>query len=253
MPIEFQELLDERSFVARSRALEELEFVDAALFARLRQEIRSGRLRGAELLGCIDAFVPPASRSGGGYGFLDAFLTQLLLDRPLPTASKTRDVEMIGYQRTPSTIALELIARASLTADDVFYDIGSGLGEVTVLANLLADATAKGVEYEPAYCEYAGEIASDLNLTRIDFLNADARDADFSDGTVFFMYTPFVGGLLRQVLNHLRASVETRRIRVFTYGPCTPEIAAHGWLTNAGPAPPRADQLAEFGTGDVAL
>ncbi len=246
-------LLEERSFVARSEAIDELEFVrarleqvDAALFDRLRQEIRSGPLRGTALLECIRTFVPPLDSPDGRYDHLDTFMTGLLLRHPLPDESPSRENDMVFYQRTPSRVVLELIERAQMTPDDVFYDIGSGLGEVTVLTNLLTEATTKGVEYEPSYCEYARQLVRDLNLRRIEFLNADARNADFSDGTVFFLYTPFVGGMLQEVLHRLRTASSVRRTRIFTYGPCTSEVAQQDWLTPIGPDPLRTDQLAEF-------
>jgi hypothetical protein len=103
-----------------------LEQVDTALFERLRQEIRSGRLRGTALLRRIRTFVPPMHRADGRYDHLDTFMTELLLDRPLPAESRSREDEMVFYQRTPSRVVLEMMARAQLTKNDVFYDVGSG-------------------------------------------------------------------------------------------------------------------------------
>jgi hypothetical protein len=51
-----------------------------------------------------------------------------------------------------------------------------------------------------------------------------------SSGTVFYLYTPFRGVILRTVLDRLRAEANTRAIRVCTFGPCTPTIAAESWL-----------------------
>ena len=62
---------------------------------------------------------------------------------------------MIYYQKTPARIIFELIKRADFQPGDVFYDLGSGFGQVTMLVNLLTSVVSKGVEFEPAYCKYA--------------------------------------------------------------------------------------------------
>jgi SAM-dependent methyltransferase len=124
----------------------------------------------------------------------------------------------------------ELVEKAHLTGEDVFYDLGSGLGQVSLLVNLLSGVTAKGVEFEPAYCDYARARAADLHLSGVEFINVDARQADYSDGTVFFMYTPFEGKMLQEVLEKLRLEAQRRRISLFTYGPCTPQVSRQNWL-----------------------
>ncbi|HEX6097551.1 MAG TPA: class I SAM-dependent methyltransferase [Thermoanaerobaculia bacterium] len=237
-------LYDEANFTLRAEALDtldlhgagdphaerlraRLEEIDAALLAGLRRDIRTGACRGADLLRAIRRYVPPQEMSEGRYDHLDAFLSGLLLDRPLPDATRPLEAGMVFYQRTPSRVALGVIAQ--LTPDDVFYDIGSGLGEVVILANLLRGTTAKGIEREPAYCDYARACASDLNVDA-EFLNVDAREADFSDGTAFFLYTPFTGRILEQVLDRLQAATAGRTATIFTYGPCTPEVAQQTWL-----------------------
>lgn len=56
------------------------------------------------------------------------------------------------------------------------------------------------------------------------------READLSAGTVFFLYTPFTGAILRTVLDRLRHEARRRPIRICSYGPCTPLIAQELWL-----------------------
>jgi SAM-dependent methyltransferase len=137
---------------------------------------------------------------------------------------------MVFYQPTPARIVLELIEKADLTKEDVFYDAGSGLGQVAILVNLLSGVRTKGVELEPAYCDYARRCTRELNLSQVEFMNVDAREADYSDGTVFFMYTPFEGSLLQEVLEKLKGESCKRMIWVYTYGPCTLQVARQSWL-----------------------
>jgi len=48
----------------------------------------------------------------------------------------------------------------------------------------------------------------------------------------FFMYSPFEGKILDEVLLKLKRESENRKIKVFTYGPCTPEVAKQPWMKN---------------------
>jgi len=51
---------------------------------------------------------------------------------------------------------------------------------------------------------------------------------------VFFMYTPFSGNMLQEVLEILKKESQLREIRIFTYGPCTRHVAAQEWLKFSG-------------------
>src|SRR5580692_11631832 len=104
-----------------------------------------------------------------------------------------------------------------------------------MLVNRLTGITTKGVEFEPAFCAYARDCAAELNLSNVTFINADARKADYSEGTIFFMYTPFTGEILQEVLALLREQSLLRKIRIITYGPCTAEVAGQNWLESITP------------------
>lgn len=217
----------------------QLEAVDESLFRRLRADLRAGAGRGTGFKGLIEAYVGRDASSRRsldepGYDNLDLFINGLLLGRPIPAETKAREPEMVYYQQTPFRIIFELVEKAQLTKEDVFYDIGSGLGQVSIVVNLLSGAAARGIEFEPAYCAYASQCAADLNLSRVAFIQADARTADYSEGTVFFMYTPFEGSMLQEVLARLRGVAQRRRISLFTYGPCTPQVARQSWLKGVG-------------------
>ena len=137
---------------------------------------------------------------------------------------------MVAYQPTPARHIFEMIRRCQFTADDVFVDIGSGLGHVPLLVAVCTPARAVGIELEPSYIESARKSAADLQLRNVGFIAQDVRDADLSTGTFFYLYTPFRGTILRTVLDRLRAQANTREIRVCTFGPCTPLVEAEPWL-----------------------
>jgi hypothetical protein len=228
----------------------QLEETNRNLFHKLRANIRSGHCTGTELRHRLAEYAGSDSTERGqndmGYDSLDAFFSGLLLIEGTPVETKERQPEMVFYQPTPARIVLELIEKASLEKEDVFYDMGSGLGQVSMLVNLLSGVRAKGVEFEPAYCDYARRCAKELNLSRVEFINADAREMDYSDGTVFFMYTPFEGKLLQEVLEKLKGESQRRKIRVCTYGPCTLQVSRQSWLKRVDQNGNSVHQLAVF-------
>lgn len=203
----------------------QLEDIDIKLFKRLREDIRSAIPFKDIISKYFDSGEITKQPNEPGYDNLDNFINGLLCCQPLPEASLSCDAEMVFYQQTPARIIFQQAEMARLKPGDIFYDIGSGLGHVGMLVNLLTGAKTTGIEYEPAYCKYAKACASQLNLTDVQFINTDARNADYSSGSVFFMYTPFQGNMLQQMLNLLQQQAKQRLIRIFTYGPCSSAVA----------------------------
>jgi precorrin-6B methylase 2 len=226
----------------------ELEAIDSNLFKQLREKIRTGAYTGTSFRKAIDQYLEyDASKSDQiGYDNLDDFINGLLSDQTIPEASMEREPEMVFYQKTPARIIFELVKLANLGPDDVFFDLGSGLGQVAILVNLISGAPTKGVEFEPAYCNYATTCAQQLNLSNVEFINTDARLADYSHGTVFFLYTPFEGEILQTVLEILQKKSLKRTIRIFTYGPCSKTVALQHWLDHINGQVNDPYQLCEF-------
>jgi len=209
----------------------QLEEIDTKLFQRLQQEISQGKFRGKEFEALVRAYVNFESNSDEeGYDNLDIFINRLLSLQYMPEQSTALEPEMVFYQKTPARIVFELAKEGGFKKEDIFFDIGSGLGQTVMLVNLLADIRTVGVEFDPAFCKYSEECAAMLGLQNVAFINTDAREADYSLGTVFFMYTPFKGKMLGDVLEVLRKESLQRKIRVITYGPCTTDVAGQDWL-----------------------
>jgi hypothetical protein len=212
-----------------------LEKIDSRLFANLRGKIRTGSCTKSafrEMIGKhigVDA-IGTALPDGIGYDNLDIFINGLLFDNAIPEPAITPGPEMVFYQKTPARVIFQLTQLAELTEHDVFFDIGSGLGQAVILVNLLSGAKAIGIEFEPAYTNYAKTCAAQFNLNRVEFINADALKGDYSQGTVFFLYTPFEGNMLQEMMEILKREAQKRPVRIFTYGPCSPTVALHSWL-----------------------
>jgi Methyltransferase domain len=227
---------DNAALYQRARKLRaQLEAANSRLYERIRDSIRRGAGHDA-LLRCVSETTgeatkqTTASKDADSYDCLDELVSGVF-QFAVPDAPKVDlTSEMVAYQPTPARHIFEMIGLAKLTAEDVFIDLGSGLGHVPLLIAICTKARAVGIELEPAYIECATQCARDLNLANAVFLAQDARDADWSSGSVFYLYTPFRGAILRAVLDRLRTEAGTRVIRVCTFGPCTPIVAAESWL-----------------------
>ena len=135
-----------------------------------------------------------------GYDHLDMFLNGLMNSSGIcQRRPGTGNRKWYTYQKTPARIILEIIKLLALKPQDVFVRLGSGLGQVVILMNLLTGVMAKGVEFEPAFCEYATNCAAELQIKDVEFHQYRCPLCRLFFGYVFFMYTPFEGKMLQDV------------------------------------------------------
>ncbi len=189
--------------MTESASLGELECVAA------RERIRRGGLRGEELLGWLAERVP-AER--------ERAIERLLDVDECPPEPGPLGADLVGY--FPSGVAqiVRAVFEAPVTREDLFVDLGAGLGKVAMLAHLLSGARARGVELQGELVARARARADRLGLTEVSFVAADARNAVLDDGSVFFLYVPFTGAVLDTVLQRLRDVASKRDIVVCALG-----------------------------------
>jgi hypothetical protein len=219
---------------------EDFEALNTASFAHAREAIRRGAVP-ALLQQCLDG---PGHVDGDGYDWRDELVEGVLQLRPPSPAASPLPADMVAYQPTPARHIFDLLAQARLGAHDVLVDLGSGLGHVPLLAAICSGAATLGIEREASFVACAQAGADALRLSRARFLCLDARAADFSRGTLFYLYTPFRGAVLDTVLGTLRREAERRALRIAAHGPCVGALAAQPWL--AADTPPRADRITLF-------
>ncbi|ETX01673.1 MAG: hypothetical protein ETSY1_06535 [Candidatus Entotheonella factor] len=221
--------------------------INDRLFQSLRNELVASTNPAATLRQQLRTYTGKSTRRDPvGYDDVDVFVNGVFGIDTEPEETRPLKPGMIGYQATPARFILDLAERIPLGPDDVFYDLGSGLGRVALLVGLLTPARVVGIEYDPGHCAYAQQCAQQLPVSRVHFINADAREADVSDGTVFFMYTPFRGNLLQDVLARLKREAHRRPMTIATYGPCTLDVAQLDWLALSGAQAPDDRSLAIF-------
>jgi len=216
--------------LARAEQLRaELEEINRHLYAMLRQDIREGRHAFAPWIDALED-----APAGDHYDYRDDLVSGVLaLEEPDEVAPLPP--EMVFYQPTPARHIFELIRRAALSEHDVVMDLGSGLGIVPMLIAMTTAARAVGIEREAAYVDAAQRCADKLAVTRASFECRDAREADFSAATLFYLYTPFTGEVMRSVLEAIRREATRRPLRIATFGPCTKVVATQSWLRADGP------------------
>jgi SAM-dependent methyltransferase len=105
--------------------------------------------------------------------------------------------------------------------EDMFYDIGCGMGRILCVAAQQPVRKCVGVELQEPLCEIARRNAASLRGRKapIEIVRGDATTADLSDGTIYFMFNPFGPETLRDTLANIRGSLShnPRDIKVVYY------------------------------------
>lgn len=181
-----------------------------------RLPIASGALRGSALLDRILA-VPFLER--------DAWVDVLLgIDSPPPDADLPRGA--VPYLPCGVDEILAAIREAPITDHDELVDLGSGLGRVVMLVHLVTAARARGIEIQEHLVRRARERASDLRLTDVSFVHADASETEL-EGTIFFLYAPCNGAMLERLIARIQQVALRRRVVVCAVGV---ELRGIAWL-----------------------
>ncbi|HTF70109.1 MAG TPA: hypothetical protein VK638_46265 [Edaphobacter sp.] len=218
----------------RAKALRiRLEAANSELYRSVRSDIVRGGQPRALLQWLEDSASDNERRSplpGLGFDYRDELVSGVLQLLEPSEPNLQPSPEMVFYQPTPVRHILHLIAAAAVAEDDVFVDLGSGLGHVPLLVSMMTGAQSLGVEVQAAYVASARECAQSLRLSRVQFIAQDARDADLSRGTMFYLYSPFKGSILADVLGALRRESMHRSITICSLGPCTHRVSDERWL-----------------------
>jgi SAM-dependent methyltransferase len=109
--------------------------------------------------------------------------------------------------RTPLVVVNEMLRLASVSPDDVVYDLGSGDGRILIAAARDRGARGVGLEIDPALVAESTERALRLGLAdRVSFLQQDLFQADLRPATVVTLYlSPDLNRRLRpKLLSELR-------------------------------------------------
>jgi SAM-dependent methyltransferase len=135
---------------------------------------------------------------------------------PAPSSAPP-GAHLIGYHASGVAVIVRALIEVPVVADDVVVDLGAGLGKVVLLARLLTGAVAIGIELQPDLVNRARAAAASLGLDAC-FHQGDARAAPLDSGSVFFLYAPFTGPALAEVVERLHAVARSHAIVVCALG-----------------------------------
>jgi cyclopropane fatty-acyl-phospholipid synthase-like methyltransferase len=122
--------------------------------------------------------------------------------------SRTPDIH---FTPTRHNIADAMLRLASVTADDVVYDLGSGDGRIPIIAAQKYGARGVGIEIDPTLVERAWRIANEAEVAnRVSFIVGDLFEADLSKATVVTLYVS--PNMMKMLAPRLRALQPGTRI-----------------------------------------
>ncbi|MEX1140860.1 MAG: methyltransferase domain-containing protein [Thermoleophilaceae bacterium] len=131
------------------------------------------------------------------------------------------------YEPSDWRVLARVLPRRAVSSDDVFVDIGSGMGRVVLQAAMrYRFRRVIGVELAEGLTETARRNV-ERNRTRlrckdVELIAADATAYELPDDvTVVFLYNPFGGELFERVIANVVASLDRRprRLRVIYKNP----------------------------------
>lgn len=126
-----------------------------------------------------------------------------------------------------------------LLSSDVAFDIGCGMGRVLCMFSRLPIKKCIGVEYNEGLANIARRNAVTLRARRapIEVRVGDAADADYSEGTVFWLWNPFGERTLQCVMDRIEQSIRIspRPVQIVYIRPQHEDVLhACSWLCCTG-------------------
>jgi cyclopropane fatty-acyl-phospholipid synthase-like methyltransferase len=122
--------------------------------------------------------------------------------------SRTPDIH---FTPTRHNIADAMLRLASVTPDDVVYDLGSGDGRIPIIAAQKYGARGVGIEIDPTLVERAWRIANEAEVAnRVSFIVGDLFEADLGQATVITLYVS--PNMMKMLTPRLRALKPGTRI-----------------------------------------
>jgi len=117
---------------------------------------------------------------------------------------KKGEREVYAYGETPLTTLDQIAKECRISSTDCVFELGCGRGRTCFWLNSLLGCKVIGIDYIPEFIERATRIARKLKLNGIEFREQNMIHADFSGGTIFFLYgtcleDPFIRQLAKKL------------------------------------------------------
>jgi predicted RNA methylase len=126
-----------------------------------------------------------------------------------------------------------------LGTHEVVFDIGCGMGRVLCAFARRNISQCVGIEFDPQLAEIAVENGRTLRGRRaaIEVRCGDAAEADYSAGTIYWLFNPFGSETLQRVMKRIERSVieKPRAVRIVYVNPVHEDVLRQfRWLERTG-------------------
>jgi predicted RNA methylase len=139
--------------------------------------------------------------------------------------------ELVEYHGLGYADIRWIIHALALTDRDVVYDLGAGYGRFVIYGALVSPAKFKGIEIVRERAAHIGSAQGRLRLRNACVVAENAAAADFTDGTKFYLFSPFFTPTLRAVARKLEACAAKRPITVVAIYHAAAYFSRLRWLT----------------------
>jgi SAM-dependent methyltransferase len=155
-----------------------------------------------------------------------------------PFSRTAKHEDNLGYASPDYWFIRAIAGRLKLGRQDVFYDIGCGMGRILCVVARRRIRKCVGIELLEPLCQKARRNALRLRGRKapIEIICADAATADLSEGTVYYLFNPFGKDTLRDFLANLETSIsrDPRKVTLVYYNSVHESILkASGWLNKS--------------------
>lgn len=105
------------------------------------------------------------------------------------TPQRAQEGKDVIWAPTEDAMVLRMLEMAKVTPADKLYDLGSGDGKIPIAAAKYFGATAVGIEYDAGLVKHSQcLVAAERLKKRVQMVQGDIFEADFSDATVVTLY-----------------------------------------------------------------
>jgi len=119
----------------------------------------------------------------------------------------------LTYGETTWFSVVDIFNDLELSTDDVFYDLGCGSAKTVFFVNRKFNCKSIGIDKIEYFVKISKTIVKNLQLKNINFLCSDFLNADFSNGTVFYITaTCFPQIFLEKILRNLEKTKKGTRV-----------------------------------------
>jgi len=134
------------------------------------------------------------------------------------------------YMPTSYADLLKVLRVANLSSDDVFVDLGSGMGRAVFMASYLGARKSVGLELVRSLYETAEANRRRGDWPTVEFHCGDARQTIFPDVTLLWMFNPFGPAIMEEMLANLKEK-RTGQLRIIYLNPFHDDVLERaGWL-----------------------